>query len=96
MAGAHGHGKLQKSVSYIRHPYEDELTAVKPESFFSTQFPLTWITEKELEREIKHKETNFVGGKNKNFCRGGEKMRNASGHRGENERQKSKKREKIE
>ena len=32
MAGAHG--KRQKPVSYIRHPYEDELAAVKAESFF--------------------------------------------------------------
>ena len=38
MALAHGHGKLQKSVSYIRHPYEDELTAVNAESFFRLNF----------------------------------------------------------
>ena len=28
---------------------------------------LTWITEKEIEREIKPKETNFVRRKQKNF-----------------------------
>ena len=34
---------------------------------------LTWITEKELEREIKPKETNFVGRKTKKIHSGGEK-----------------------
>ena len=49
---------------------------------------LTWITEKELEPEIKTKETNFIG--RKTFCSGGKKMKNASGHQGENERQRGK------
>ena len=48
---------------------------------------LTWITEKEIEREIKPKETNFVKRKQKNFVAAVRKRRNASCHRGENERQ---------
>ena len=50
---------------------------------------LTWITDKEQEREIKKKktkETHFVGRLIWKFYSGGEKMRNASGHQGENER----------
>ena len=45
-------------------------------------FTLTWMTEKELERvrRIRRK-------KNMEIQRGGEKMRNASGQQGENERQ---------
>ena len=44
---------------------------------------LTWIAEKELERGIKQirRKKNM-----KIFYRGSEKMRNASGHQGENER----------
>ena len=42
MAGAHG--KRQKPVSYISHPYEDELTAVKAESLFF--FRLRRVTRK--------------------------------------------------
>lgn len=38
---------------------------LKPSRFFD-KFPMTCITEKEWEREIKNKETNFIGGK-KNF-----------------------------
>ena len=49
-------------------------------------YTLTWITEKELELELKKqtKETNFVGRK---FYSGGEKIRNANSHLGENEQQ---------
>ena len=60
-----------------------------------------WNTEKEKDREkekvggrqakLNEKNGNrdlglFVG-RTRKFCSGGEKMRNASGHRGENERQ---------
>ena len=41
-------------------------------------FTLTWITEKELERVIENKDEEIQSG--------GEKMRNASGQQGENER----------
>ena len=42
---------------------------------------MTWITEKELEREIKTtKETNFVGIKTRKFHNGGEKIRNVNTH----------------
>ena len=36
--------------------------------------------EKELERERKNKEHTFCWRNNMEFCSGGEKMRNASGH----------------
>ena len=50
-------------------------------------FTLTWITEKELERVIENKGDEFRGKKNMEIQSGGEKMRNASGQQGENERQ---------
>ena len=50
-------------------------------------FALTWITEKELERLIENKGDEFRRKKNMEIQSGGEKMRNASGQRGENERQ---------
>ena len=43
--------------------------------------------EKELERDRKNNGDIFCGRNNMKFCSGGEKMRNASGHLGENERQ---------
>ena len=42
--------------------------------------------EKELERERKKKQAFFVG-RTRKCCSGSEKMRNASSHQGENERQ---------
>ena len=48
---------------------------------------LTWITEKELERVIENKGDEFRRKKNMEIQRGSEKMRNASGQQGENERQ---------
>ena len=50
-------------------------------------FTLTWITEKELERVIENKGDEFRRKKNMKIQSGGEKMRNASGQQGENERQ---------
>ena len=50
-------------------------------------FTLTWITEKELERDIENKGDEFRWKKNMEIQNGGEKMRNASGQQGENERQ---------
>ena len=43
---------------------------------------LTWIKEKELERVMENKGDEFLRKKS-----GGEKMRNASGQQGQNERQ---------
>ena len=43
--------------------------------------------EKELERDRKNNGDIFCGRNNMKFCSGGEKMRNASGQLGENERQ---------
>ena len=48
---------------------------------------LRWITEEELEQW----DTNFVGRKTWKFYNGGEKMRNASSHLGQNEWQWKKK-----
>ena len=50
-------------------------------------FTLTWITEKELERVTEHKGDEFHRKKNMEIQSGGEKVRNASGQQGENERQ---------
>ena len=50
-------------------------------------FTLTWITEKELERVIENKRDEYRREKNREIQSGGEKMRNASGPQGENERQ---------
>ena len=50
-------------------------------------FTLTWITEKELERVIENKGDEFRRKKNMESQSGGDKMRNASGQQGENERQ---------
>ena len=58
--------------------------------FFSTlffMFTLTWLTEKELERVTGNKRDEFCRKKNMKIQSGGEKMRNASGPQGENERQ---------
>ena len=50
-------------------------------------FTLMWITEKELERVIENKGDEFRRKKDTEIQSGGEKMRNASGKQGENERQ---------
>ena len=50
-------------------------------------FTITWITEKELERVIENKGDEFRKEKNMEIQSGSEKMRNASGQQGENERQ---------
>ena len=50
-------------------------------------FTLTWITEKELERVTENKGGELRRKKNMEIQSGGEKMRNASGHQGKNERQ---------
>ena len=50
-------------------------------------FTLTWITEKELEQVIENKGDKFRRKKNMEIQSGGEKMRNASGQKDENEQQ---------
>ena len=50
-------------------------------------FTLTWSTEKEFERVFENKGDEFRRKKNMEIQSGGEKMRNASGQQGENERQ---------
>ena len=54
---------------------------------FFCMFTLTWIKDKELERVIENKGDEFRRKKNMKIQSGGEKMRNASGQQGENERQ---------
>ena len=49
-------------------------------------FTRAWITEKELERVIENEGDEFCRKKNMEIQSGGEKMRNASGQQGENER----------
>ena len=48
---------------------------------------LTWITEKELERVTENKRDECCRKKNMKLQSGGERMRNANGPEGENERQ---------
>ena len=50
-------------------------------------FTLMCITEKERPRVIENKGDEFLRKKNMEIQSGGEKMRNASGQQGENERQ---------
>ena len=50
-------------------------------------FTPTWIKENELERVIENKGEQFRRKKNMEIQSGNEKMRNASGQQGENERQ---------
>ena len=50
-------------------------------------FTLTWITEKELERVIENKGDKFRRKKNMEIQNGGERMRNARGQQGKDERQ---------
>ena len=56
-------------------------------STLSLMSTLTWITEKELERVIANKGDEFRCKKTWKCHSGGDKMRNASGQQGENERQ---------
>ena len=74
---SHGHPDFQK-----------EKTTTKSCLFLRYfLFTPTWITEKELERVIENKGDEFRRKKNMEIQSGGEKMRNASGQQGENERQ---------
>ena len=50
-------------------------------------FTLTWTTEKELERVFENKGDEFRKKKTWKIQSSGEKMRNARGQQGENERQ---------
>ena len=50
-------------------------------------FTLTWITKKEPQRVIENKGDESRRTKNTEIQSGGEKMRNASGQQGEDERQ---------
>ena len=54
-------------------------------------FTLMWITEKELERVTENKGDEFRSEKNIEIQSSGEKMRNASGQQGENDRREKKK-----
>ena len=67
--------------------FRKKKTTTKSFSALFFVFTLTWITEKELERVIENKGDEFRRKKNMEIQSGGEKMRNASGQQGENERQ---------
>ena len=64
-----------------------EKKVVSFSALFFFMFTLTCITEKELERVTGHKGDEFHRKKNMEIQSGGEKVRNASGQQGENERQ---------
>ena len=64
-----------------------EKKVVSFSALFFFMFTLTWVTEKELERVTEHKGDEFHRKKNMEIQSGGEKVRNASGQQGENERQ---------
>ena len=64
-----------------------EKKVVSFSALFFFMFTLTWITEKELERVTENKGDEFRRNKKMEIQSGGEKMRNASGQQGENERQ---------
>ena len=66
-----------------RLDFEKEKTTTKP-CLFLLLFTLTWITETE---RFENKGDEFLRMKNMEIQSGGEKMRNASGQQGENERQ---------
>ena len=77
-------GKSQSHLDFYREKKQQQSRV------FSTLFlmsSLTWITEKELKRVIKNKRGEFRWKKDMKFHSSGEKMRNASGQQGENERQ---------
>ena len=81
-------GKSQSHLDFYREKKQQQSRV------FSTLFlmsSLTWITEKELKRVIKNKRGEFRWKKDMKFHSSGEKMRNASGQQGENERQWKKK-----
>ena len=62
----------------------------KQQSRVFFMFPLTWITEKQLERVIENKRDEFCRAKNMKIQSSRETMRNGSRQQGENERQKNK------
>ena len=64
-----------------------EKKVVSFSALFFFMFTLTWITEKELERVTELKGDEFHRKKNMEIQSGDEKVRNASGQQGENERQ---------
>ena len=77
-------GKSQSHLDFYREKKQQQSRV------FSTLFlmsSLTWITEKELGRVNKSKGGEFRWKKDIKFHSSGEKMRNASGQQGENERQ---------
>ena len=67
--------------------YEEKTTTKSCLLELLFMFTLTWIKEKELERVIENKGDEFRRKKNMEIQSGGEKMRNASGQKGENEQQ---------
>ena len=77
---------LWKEITWPPGLLEEKKTKVSFSALFF-MFTLTWTTEKELERVIENKGDEFRRKKNMEIQSGGEKMGNASGQQGENERQ---------
>ena len=75
----------QMRLKVLFRPKNNNIVMSFPALFF--MFTLTWTTEKELERVIENKGDKFLRKKNMEIQSGVEKMRNASGQQGENERQ---------
>ena len=73
---------LFERKSHGRPDFQKEKTTTK-----SCLFRRYFLTEKELERVIENKGDEFDRRKSMEIQSGGEKMRNASGQQGENERQ---------
>ena len=67
--------------------YKENNNKVVSFSALFFMFTPTWIKENELERVIENKGEQFRRKKNMEIQSGNEKMRNASGQQGENERQ---------
>ena len=84
-------GFIWKEITWPPGRLEEKTT--KKIVYFSASFfmfTVTWTTEKDLERGrlvIENKGDEFRRKKNMEIQSGGEKMRNASGQQGENERQ---------
>ena len=75
--------------SHGRPDFKKEKNNNKVMSFSALFFMFTqmWITEKDLERVIENKRDEFRRKKNMEIQSSGEKMKNARGQPGENERQ---------
>ena len=80
-------GFIWKEITWPSGLLERKNNKVVSFSGLFFMFTLTWIIEKELDRIIENKGDEFRRKKNMEIQSGGQRMRNAHGQRGENERQ---------